>query len=296
VNNIGRNIILFEALKKILEIFNSAKIEIALLRGSFFLTVDDLFFLSREMEDIDIAVRKRDFEKAVELVESRGYTLVESGEWAFEKKGSLAVLDIHRGFFEDDFFYEDEFWRCSKEIDVFGFKAKILSPSHQIFHSVWHSAVHHICFKRKWFEDILRIEKFFGGKINWKEVVFLAEKTGLEIPFFVFLEKVNETFPGTLPEEVIFSLSPETIFEKMFLVFYRLVASRNRKTSEIGHLFRFLSKKGFRGKFSFAVNYLLPDKSFMKRRYPVKNLPLLYFSRPFIAFWKLNRELSKLTL
>ncbi len=295
LNNIGRNIILFEELKKILGFFNSAKVEVMLLRGSFFITVNDLFFLTREMEDIDIAVRKRDFEKAVKIVKSQGYVLVKSGEWAFAKKGSLAALDIHKGFFGDDFFYEDEFWRCSKEISVSGFKARVLSPPHQIFYSVWHSAVHHICFKRKWMEDMARFEKIYGDGINWSEIVFLARRLRVEIPFYTFFKKQAAVSIGFVPHNVISELCPKTVSGKFLLFLYSLIAEKNRKISEIGHLSKFLFSGNFIAKLRFVANYFFPKRDFMERRYSFKNAPILYLVRPFLAFYKLSREITRIS-
>lgn len=143
----------------------------------------------RPTSDIDIVVRRRDIDAALDLLERDGWRpqcfsprkqAEVTHACSFTRAGS-ADLDLHW-----DFFYErystheqlDEIWDASRPAVVAGQATRVLCPADQLLHTCSHGARHCNFPPFRWLADAHRIVEQQGSEIDWERCQRLAQEHG----------------------------------------------------------------------------------------------------------------------
>ncbi|CUU46370.1 nucleotidyltransferase domain-containing protein [Clostridium beijerinckii] len=105
----------------------------------------------RTMGDVDILIKKNDYDKVKSYLVSIGYECIDEGKnevhQGFTSKGKLEV-EVHWNLINNKYFngnieeFENNLWNNSIEIDINGVNTRILSSNDFFLHMCLHMAVH----------------------------------------------------------------------------------------------------------------------------------------------------------
>ncbi len=303
--NIARNLLIYRQLKEILDRFYAADIETILLKGAAFAETVYPHIGLREMEDIDILIRKEDIYRASKVLKNIGYKALKSGEDAFFREGEAAVLDIHTdlwyitgeveiyrrkrncseiGHNGIDRGFED-LWSRAKEIVIEDIRVKILSPEDSLIYIIAHAGILHGEFNETAKRDIrLILEKY--RDINWRFIIEMIYRYNLLIPSrYIFSVLDNR---GIIPSGVMDMLGQERVsFSKEYI--YRSILHMNHFEDK-GHILRILFIRGDTNFLKYLIDFLFPSREFIEQRYNISKgsaiSTLFYLLRPVGLIYK----------
>jgi hypothetical protein len=187
------NLALMRELKSILNLFNSHKIPVIVLKGGYLAKEVYPKIGLREMVDIDLLVPDDKVEQAAKLLEILDYQSIRNYDVSlgveklsghqlppFRKSFALPVIEIHWTICDPNETYQfdlTELWQRAKNTDFFGEMALALTPEDLILHLCHHASYHHkfnigvrpLC-------DLARIIEHFQDQLDWKALQTTAER------------------------------------------------------------------------------------------------------------------------
>ncbi|OGP91733.1 MAG: hypothetical protein A2Z19_00965 [Deltaproteobacteria bacterium RBG_16_54_18] len=194
----SQNLIAVHHLKDLLARLQKNEPEILFFRGMSLIGNVYPFLGDREMLDVDILVRERDFARCKEVLKKMG--LQEAGPGTFHKTGF--ILDLHTSFLNLSRIslersclgvsIEDVFKRSITE-QLDGMEIKIPCPLHLFISTAIHLQSHSFDSEKGW-EDLKRIKRYYG--LSDKAILSDAQKMGAEqtLAYLTFLRP--ELFPS----------------------------------------------------------------------------------------------------
>ncbi len=216
----------------------------------------------RDMEDIDILIRKKDVVKVEKIFNKIGYHQVKSGEMGYYRKGHPAVIDIHTDILYMNSGQLRNLWsRMNSKIFL-----SLLPPVEHFLYILAHSFIQHGRIRKSWKEDLNRLfRKISGPEI----IVKKARSYGLNVLLSIYNCQIfNLNHPSLKSRYVKFVLSLPAFPEK-------------------GHFIRPVFAGNFKEKFKFFKNFFFPNLKFLKRRYSFRPVELLFYFRPFMLVFKI---------
>jgi hypothetical protein len=243
LENIHRNIILYDELCKILKKLNAADIPVIVLKGSFLAkTVYENIGL-RLMGDMDLLVERKDIMKTVQVLETIGY----SGEFDFDIANGFSVhqhlpplegpkripVEVHWTiiyFFHLDVRAEKEIvkiWERAQPLAIEDTPCLMLAPDDLLMHLCLHISRQHLYSMRlRGFLDLRQVIKHYNSLIDWdwiqkqacllgmdravKLTLYLADRwVGLDLP-----DCVRKTLDTDLPDPEIMYWIEEKMFNE----------------------------------------------------------------------------------
>ena len=234
----GRCMLFDNILKDLLELFSNKGIYCTPIKGAVFrhLLYKDPGY--RPSIDIDLIVKKSDYLRSLDLMESSGYVRNESAEdrpvtsrrlyeYAFTSPVSdpSVIVEIHCAFGNEDRFRidYDAVWDRSLSIKQFlervGGKGLdpgplrnaivVLSPEDALVHQFVHNAVH--CFDipvMSLLDVRLILERW---KPRWDVVLDLCHQWGVTAAGYFTLRMARDCLEANVPEEALFALEPSLL-------------------------------------------------------------------------------------
>ena len=220
-----KNRLLFQTIRQILEKFQAAEIPLILLKGAALSVQYYRSSAVRPMWDIDILVKRKDCQKAIEILAENGYRSV-SHNLSLVLEFAPACAFVNKDRNEIDLHWQigkncwnanktDILWENAVPLDFYGFPALTLSATHQLFYVCWHGAFHGTPPIR-WIADAVTILQTTNEQINWNQLVEIAYFHRVSWLIFLLLEHLNELFPNLIPTEILQKLknSPLTNLQK----------------------------------------------------------------------------------
>lgn len=262
-----RNILMLGQLDSLISGCSREKIGICLLKGAALIYEGLYEEWERDMEDVDILVRGRDFKRLDALLAAMGYEKVASGETGYHKPGENALIDVH----VDDILFAgpaelEKVWKNMKKAGG----ARVMGREDHLIYIMCHGIIHHAGAFGAWEEDARRI---ISGGLDGEELARRVHGYGLREVFYIGMKKIGLPVSGighnTLKRKYI-----ETMIS---LPYYE----------EKGHLLRPVLKKGLMEQAKFIKKFFFPDIRFLERRYRVRPAVLMLFIRPFLLFLKM---------
>lgn len=293
-NTVARNIVLLEELEKILKKFNEENIKVILLKGCSLLGRVYFNLDEREMEDIDLLIRKKDSSKIESILKELDYQFIPGGDWTFVRKyGEIfppVVLDLQ----ERIWYIRDtkKIWDKALTVEIGQVKTKILSAEEEIIFLAAHRVVHHGMYRSGTYhgqldkiclQDIEKVISHYQDKISWEKIVRKIENYGLTAPVYLIFSKIE-----SIPSWVKRAIKPKSALGGLFPWLFKLF-SYSQEYENIGHFLRPLTFPTLFGKIKFLFNFFFPGKDFLVRRYGLKNklaVFFYYFFRPVILVFK----------
>lgn len=266
-NVIYNNLLIFNEFKNMVKYFPNVKI----FRG----VVYNLLFYNfkREMEDIDLIVPKKFLYKTIDKLKELGFNQSKSGEYIFYKNN--LILDIHTDFW---FFDKEDNETLIKNDYTFWDKAgdswKTILPEFMLIDCISHS-VHHGYIDKRWIEDFSNIYKYFC--INENYFFHLIKKYYMQNLLKIYKENKTIKKSNNLKLKIIDSII------------------RLNKKDEFGYISRGFIFKNWWQSFLYFSKTLFPTKTFLVRRYNVKNslVFIYFFIRPFLQIFKFLNLVTK---
>jgi hypothetical protein len=219
--NAARNSFLYGQLRNVLNAFREKKIEVIVLKGAALAETVYPNRALRPMSDIDLLVKKekltevetklldlgyilQDRAKGKEFYQERHYHLV------FSKKPDIDI-EIHwhvkrpTGAFEIDI---DELWKSVQPIRLAGVEALILSPEALLLYLCQHFWKHKLNGGIRPFIDIAETNRFYDGKINWREVARLSAAWQMNPCAYLGLSLAKDLLDASISESFLKELKP----------------------------------------------------------------------------------------
>jgi hypothetical protein len=222
----------------------------------------------RDMEDIDILIRKEDELLIDKLLKESGYYPVVSGERGYHRKGEPAVIDIHTDILYMSKERLRKLWNEMPERK----NLKFMSEDEHFIYILAHALVQHACLRASWTEDLRRLlERIPDPAILNKK----ARNYGVAGLLNIYDKK---RFP--LKKRGLRGLKH---------AYVKFIMSVPHFTDK-GHFIRPVFAGNFRETSGFIINFIFPSLKFLERRYRFRPVELLFYFRPFLLLIKMVKE------
>ena len=292
------NMALMGELKSILNLFNSHKIPVIVLKGAYLAKEVYPKIGLREMVDIDLLVPDDKVEQAAKLLEILDYQSIRNHDVSldieqefshqlppFRKSFALPVVEIHWTTCNPDDTYRfdlTEFWQRATPNDFFGETALSLSPEDLILHLCHHSSYHHLfdvgirplC-------DLARIIEHFQDQLDWDALQMTAEKWQWGKGLYLMLGLIHRYFDVILPDTIMKSIQYYGIdTEILEIAESELLENRKLSKAMTAPFTDFIEQTNFINKIKLMIQRIFISPGIMSIMYPVKphyTDPKLYF-------------------
>jgi hypothetical protein len=212
--NWSRNQLQFQRVKKALSALSAGGIETMVLKGAALTALGYYDRGSRVMTDVDVMVRPEDAERAVCLLDARGWlrtpehgapvsqlTSVVHAMALTDRDGANLDLHwhmVHRACSPDA---DEPFWAAFKPVKLMGEETHAPAPTDLLLHACVHGAAWMPAQSFLWITDALAIIR--TGNIDWQRLVELAIRAKVTLSLHRGLSYLEETFAVPVPPEVL---------------------------------------------------------------------------------------------
>ncbi len=186
----------------------------------------------RSSADVDFLVRDQQFREVCTFMERELQLAPEVKSNSFFFSGMYNVMhsqvfrgdfpfevDVHHSLFHEHL-HDDKtelFWQQRERITLDGnFRVNTLSPTHLLFHVLAHARSPKPAIR--WVADAVMICREDGHRINWQELLTLAERYRFSSLFQIMLPFLKHYFAVTIPDTILEQLQriPEHPYEKQY--------------------------------------------------------------------------------
>ncbi len=192
------------------QLFQRAGIDTILLKGAALCATVSKIGL-RPMSDIDLVVRQRDIDRALDLLAGEGWTprfrTHESMRYVSHAThltdGKNRDLDLHWSLFHDRYLTPaevDVLWNASVPAEVGGVPTRVLCPADQLVHTCEHGARYDATPPFRWLADALQIVRGYGDAIDWQRCADIAHRHGVLLPVQQTLAYLQEHLQLDVPK------------------------------------------------------------------------------------------------
>lgn len=148
----------------------------------------------RTMYDLDILVHTRNYEFVKEYLKKIGYVCEKKGSPIHSKfyNENKLVVEVHWKLINKDYYigdeeeFEENIWKNTKELNIYGMKITTLSDENFLIHMLMHMAVHIKCngFGLRQLYDLALFSKVKCELIEWENFKYRVNQYGI----IVFVE------------------------------------------------------------------------------------------------------------
>ena len=291
----ARNILIYEELKKILEILFNEGIPVILLKGSYLAAEVYQDIALRPMCDLDILLKKEDLEKGENVLKAIGYStrrpylpevdsVMHQHILPFTKVNAVPV-EVHWNIFDPEVPFNpdvDGLWQRAKPCAVAGVETKTLCLEDLLLHLSIHGTYHH-CFDMGLIKlyDIDLLLRRHGDTIDWKGLFKRAEEWGFDRCLLLTLRIVVDLFGTYLPRDVASVVQNAEFGPEVLSLAADQLFQERKDTILSPTMTDLVEKKGMFKKTVFLTSRLFPSKKEIARMYPVSPLsPKIYMYYP----------------
>jgi len=312
------NLVRFHEMDRILAALASGGLSTIVLKGTALAEAVYRNPALRPMGDLDLLLHPADVRRAIDLLSVLGYQPTGAEphaghQLAFENEIILTrpdpagcPVELHWSLF-DSLYYQRVlpiawFWHTAQPLSATQALASnpspggssnlptvpgersglLLCPEAQLLHLCGHLALHHGAGERwreLWLHDIAEVMTCYRHEIDWNVLLDQAQACELVLPVQQVLARVVEDWQVPLPDGVpdrLRSLRPARHEQKVF----RELTTPHRS---VGRRFwtDLTALSGWRARFRFAWNWLLPSAGYMRQRYAIRHRWLLPAYYPY---------------
>jgi hypothetical protein len=220
------NLLMFRKAEQILRNLHEAGIGTLLLKGAALSSVYYRSSALRPMGDIDVLIKRADFQKAVHILrENKWQPDSENLPLYIEIYPSCSFidaegdeLDLHWQIMRECWNTDntDSLWDDAVEAKIGNTPVKVLSPAHQLFHVCWHGVQYNPTPPIRWIADAVTILRKSNDELDWEKLVEIARLHRVNLMIFTALDYLDKNFAVEIPPEVLRRLknSPLTGMQK----------------------------------------------------------------------------------
>jgi hypothetical protein len=206
-----RNQLLFKRAAEVLGALGDAGVQTMLLKGVALSVAHYRDEGVRPMDDIDVLVPRRDFERAFAVLTRAGWKSDRESRSAAGLTAMHAQNLQHRdGHSLDLHCYalmqaavDDPFWSAAVEIELMGVPTRALCPADQLLHVAVHGAHWSNVTSVHWLADAVVVERSAGIGLDWDRVVAEASRRRVTVALAAALECLVGSIDFPLPEWVL---------------------------------------------------------------------------------------------
>ena len=216
--NAARNALLFDELGAVLGAFKENGIDVIVLKGAALAEIVYPHRALRAMSDIDLLVRKERLDEAGSKLLSMGYRRDASEVFSLEhhyhfvfKKRAAINIELHWHVkFPTDVSRIDigGFWERAQSTTITGIETLTLSPEDLFLHLCHHAYKHKFIGGIRPLCDIAEAARFYGGRINWKNIIALATQWQIAPCVYLELSLARELLDAQIPQSILKDLKP----------------------------------------------------------------------------------------
>lgn len=271
----AHSIVILRELVEILKALSDMQIEVIVLKGAALASTIYPDIALRPYEDIDLLVRKHDWNRIEAAFSQLGYRALHSyrpefsREFLSEKcytKGKIPI-DLHWHIVElpySKYIAIDQFWKSAVTVNIDGVDALILSPEHLLLHLCVHSSKHYYsCLYQ--LVDISELIHHYS--LNWRLILEEIQRYRIYFPMRYTLNFVKRLFDSHIPAFVLESLDSYKVSsfeERIFDVLSNPDIVDHRKNS----IAIFLAIPGIKSKVRYIFSQLFPCRERLLTIYP----------------------------
>lgn len=300
---VARNLFLFGELRRILEMFNDAGIEVIVLKGAALTEGLYPHLGLRPFSDIDLLIHREKLHQVIETLRGLGYCPYSpqlrpraedfQGGVNYVKDGELTIMIEPHWILGPPYPYAgrvdiEGVWERARKAKIAGVDTLVLCPEDFLLHLCLHLFQHH---QDNWLTsacDIAEMANHYEGELDWKAFLNRVFEFKICLPVQYGLEKTSELFHPPIPSFVLEQLDtckPSRFGRRFFAL---LTGPRDENGGGAVTLARLLTMPGAALKFRYLWLMLFPSRDFMLSRYAVTKpelLPFYYLFRLKDSFW-----------
>ena len=296
-----------QSIKTLLGATNSLGVRVIVLKGwAHIQTIYDQDHGQRLCEDIDILVHPKDVDVVEDTLQSLGYSQ-EMESWpGYDRRynngtryfvpdaevdfASTFSVGLHWGLihipsYDPQQIDVDSLFANAIHLDVMGESVLQLSPEHEVVFLCGHLGLHHR-FDGALFRYYELASCIVNNKVamDWQKVIDTSIQWRHILPVQRVLHRIAQFWPGTIPLEVLSSLSKmKPKYQERFVDFW---VNRMGDIPALDHLLTWITFPRILERPLIALQDIFPSKEYMIARYgkaPLGFWPLLYVGRLFRA-------------
>lgn len=204
-----RNLFLYHILEKIVKSFRDKDIPLIALRGP--VLGENLYpnIVLRPMQDLDILIKKEDFQRANAILHQLGYRTsipFHIFQMIYRNKDSKIPLDIELHWGLDPKLEKDaqELWENTRVTRINDTEVLMFRPELLLVHLLTHLDKHIRLGETRliWFSDIYRLIRHYGRNMNWNYFLDKIERNKLQKSVYGILSIIKEWLAVSVPASV----------------------------------------------------------------------------------------------
>lgn len=246
-----RNVLLFEELRKLLELLNLHSIEFLVLRGASLLERCYGDLGARVVGDVDLLVREPDQRRLIPILDAEGFQRKpQCGEAHFiNPRWRSLEVDLH-----PDLWYASDPerpWKRSIPATIAGVSARVLCPEDELIYLSAYAVFHRVRLSEGTLRDIGQLVR--TQPIDWESVRDEATRDHVSEAVILTLEAAGLPF-GPLSGS------------RLRLWLWRRIL-RSEPPPRAGFLLRWLAIPGLSRKALAVLRHIFPSADFLRHRY-----------------------------
>jgi len=305
--NAHRNLLLFHQLEHVLSHLTQEGVPAILLKGAALTEVVYSNVAVRPMGDLDLLVRRKDVDSALQVLMALGYqpaTLELCAGYFITYRNHVqliipeeekAPVEIHWSLFGPSYYYHavsmDWFWQTALPVHVGGVTAWVLGSEAQLLHLCAHILQHGGLRKARliWLYDLAEVVAFYREQIHWDLVLACAQGYHLVLAVREVLNELSQGWKAPIPAPVLEQLRALRASRNEERAFARLTTAHRPVQNFWANLGAI---RGWRARLGFIRCVALPSANYMQYRYRIPHRLLLPFYYPY-RWLRSLRDLSR---
>lgn len=315
----AKNIVLLEELGKVLKKFDEDKISVIMLKGAALLENIYQDIGLRPMDDIDILIRKEQFQEIDKCLRELGYFSPDN--WSdymdispsqylnsilyIKGQGKISIiLHLHWHIintivpvYSYGTIDMDRFWKEARQVTIAGVKSLVMAPHHLLIHLSEH-ILKHSYDRSILFCDIFEVINCYSNNgLDWELLIQDTVEFNLNKPVYYGLYFTSKFLDAEIPESVLVRLKPahlnygerkiQTLIEKRKTFPELRYFSYFFMNEKVANKVKFLLRSIFPPREILALQYIVPPKDIRIHHYILKMKSVfMHGLRVLIYLWR----------
>lgn len=274
IRQIGvRNMFIRNRLYELAALFQKAGIDATVLKGAHLIHTIYPFGV-RPIEDIDLLIRREDFETADRIIRDLGYQdtavgmdvwthLMFSNKMTYLNEGNPVIpIDVHFSLGPNPYLGRVSQELLSTHTGVMEFNEchlNVLLPEMLLVHLCLHLFQHHFDDWHVSCCDIVALIRHEGDRLDWQKFYGIVHSNKLDLPVSYSLQKARELAAIKIPTSQEIGTHRMNAYDKF--IFY---LSRKQKRGFDRYLLQFITTPGISLKMRGARRIIFPGKPYLQ--------------------------------
>ncbi len=285
----------FQCLKDWIQICFESNFDFILLRGQALSLEYYPDPNLRPSWDIDILIRSQDTEQLASVCQTQGLIQRQNiGELNYFRSGPLSMhLDVHTDLWYDPRI--EDLWMRSPVIFRENISFRTLCPEDLWVHLIAHSMMHHARFLPADLIDLMLLVE--QRNLDWTQIEARVRGSWIKNATHLALQSLKNAFQITIPKAALELFKPTGAQAISCFILAHCLQPYERTV--VGHLLRPFAIQGWRRRWQFIWNQILPSDDFLKMRYQIKSRGQLFqwrLFRPFVLIMKMITNVLRLAI